>query len=414
MAILTAGSTWAGHSIVRLVGAGFAEVYEVRDRSGARRALKILSAEPDITSKLQARLAQEGEAIALIEHTNVLRFYDAGVHDDRVWLLLEFVEGTTLREIEDACGGRPPLESLLRWTRQACEGLTAAHAQGVVHRDVKPENILVTPAEIVKIIDFGLAKLTGWGLKTTHQRVMGTAFYMAPEQLRSRPADGRADVYSMGHVRYEAVAGVHAISQLGGPLTMIVVCGRQLTYTPPALITIVPEVPPDLSQLIEEALAKDPALRLPTMREFADRLHEVLSRLLVHRRSAARDLPLPGREVGLQRTVPMPVHEEPAPATSAGGTVKLPAIDLAMPPASSTTPAAPAATPLSTAVSVPEVVRMTGDRPATTPAPRTSGRRVKLVLVAVVLLIAISVASAWLGLPARDERLHGRSAPARR
>ena len=196
---------------------------------------------------------------------------------------------------------------------------------------------------MVKVIDFGLAKLTGWGVKTTHQRLMGTAFYMAPEHLRSKPPGHRMDVYAMGLVLYEAIAGAHPIMQLGGPLTMLVVCGRQLNYTPPPLATLVREVPGDLSDLVQRAIEKDPARRIATMSELAAGLQSVLSRLLVDRRNVVRDLPLPGREVGLQRTIPMKAHEEPPVPRGAGGTVKLQAFDappVSVPP-SSTLPAGP-------------------------------------------------------------------------
>jgi serine/threonine protein kinase len=397
MAILNPGSTWAGFLIVKLLGSGgFAEVYEVRDRTGVRRALKLLDAPADLASKLQVRLAQEGEALAMIEHPNVLRFYDAGIEENRVWLLLELVEGISLREIEDACGGRPPLESVLRWGRQACEGLAAAHALGVIHRDVKPENLLVTPSDVVKVIDFGLAKLTGWGVKTTHQRLMGTAFYMAPEHLRSKPPGHRMDVYAMGLVLYEAIAGAHPIMQLGGPLTMLVVCGRQLSYTPPPLATLAREVPGDLSDLVQRAIEKDPARRIATMSELAAGLQSVLSRLLVDRRNVVRDLPLPGREVGLQRTIPMAAHEDPPVPRGAGGTIKLQAFDA---PPVSVPPATLPPGPRSEAVTRPEIgVHLTGDRPAMLPPVKDDRRRRRRIVVAIVLALVLGVGAVWFGI----------------
>jgi serine/threonine-protein kinase len=402
--ILKPGSTWAGCEIVRLVGSGgFAEVYEVRDRSGSRRALKILNAESDVASMLHVRLAQEGEALALVEHVNVLRFYDSGIQDDRVWLLLEFVEGKSLRELEDACGGRLPLESVLRWTRQACEGLAAAHAQGVIHRDVKPENILVTSADVVKVIDFGLAKLPAPGVKTTQHRVMGTAFYMAPEQLRSTPVDARADVYAMGHVLYEAVAGVHALAQPGRPLTLMTVLVRQLTYTPLPLIVVVPEIPAELSDLVQRALAKDPVHRVQTMSDVAARLHEILVGLLVRRRNAARDLVLRGREIGLQRTLPTRAWVE-APLT-AHPTLLIEAVDTAAPAAQRTS--APSST-----VEEPSSAHMTGDRAAIVPPPPAvrGHRRV----IAMVVLLSLCLGLALFGVLALRDRPYVPPMPRRR
>lgn len=396
MDTLKPGSTWAGCEIVKLIGSGgFGQVYEVRDAAGARRALKLLDAEAGLTSKLQARLAQEGEALAMVDHTNVLRFYAAGIQDERVWLLLELVDGVSLREIEDECA-RPPQESVLRWTRQACEGLAAAHAVGVVHRDVKPENLLITRADVVKVIDFGLAKLNGWGVKTTHQRLLGTAFYMAPEQLRSQPADPRMDVYAMGLVLYEALAGAHPMMQLGGPMTMLTICGRQLTYIPPPLSSLVPEVPGDLSELVQRAIEKDASKRVATMSELAARLQEVLSRLLVHRRNAVRALPLLGREFGTQRTIPMPARQDPTSARSAGGTIKLQVV--APPPASALPSAAVSGMPpVRPSASLSQEPRWTGDRPAIVPPSHGGRRPVWKFLAATLIFLAIFGGLAALG-----------------
>src|SRR6185436_14695565 len=169
--LLKPGDVVGGCEVIRLVGAGgFAQVYEVQDRTGARRALKVLDADAEVRPKLRARLAQEGSALAMIEHVNVVRLFDAGMDDERIYLLLELVSGRNLREALRDHGGKPPADVVLRWMRQAAEGVAEAHRIGVIHRDLKPENLLVTASDVVKVIDFGIAKLTGWGVKTSHDQ----------------------------------------------------------------------------------------------------------------------------------------------------------------------------------------------------------------------------------------------------
>jgi serine/threonine-protein kinase len=283
------GDMCGGNEVVRLVGAGgFAQVYEVKDPTGARRALKIIATEPSARPKLHARLAQEGAALAMIEHVNVVRLHDAGVHEDHVWLLLELIHGKNLREALRAQGGRAPIETTLRWLRQACEGVAAAHKIGVVHRDLKPENILVTGSELVKVIDFGIAKFTSWGVKTTQEQRVGSALYMSPEHIQGKAPDPRMDVYAMGILLYEALAGVHPIA--AEPATMIDICARQLNRRPAPLDEVAPEVPPALAALVARAMEKDPERRFPGMPALSDALHEALLLLAADRRAVVAQL----------------------------------------------------------------------------------------------------------------------------
>ena len=269
-----------------LLGAGgFAQVYEVRARDGARRALKILDAEAEARPKVRARLAQEGAALTMLDHANVVRLHDAGVDGERIYLVLELVEGRNLRETLCAPGRPPPLETRVRWIHQAAEGVAAAHGRGIIHRDLKPENLLVTPDEVVKVIDFGIAKLTGWGVRTTHEQRMGTALYMSPEQIQGRAPDARMDVYALGLILYEAVAGAHPL--VTAPASVFEICARQLNHRPRPLAEAAPEVPPELGALVDQAIEKDPARRPPGMRAFADALQAVLLRLGEDRRAPA-------------------------------------------------------------------------------------------------------------------------------
>jgi serine/threonine protein kinase len=176
---------FAKHVIVRLLGVGrTAEVYEVVAPDGEHRALKVSKPGLPLPSKPQIRLGQEGEAIASIEHVNVVRFYDAGVEDGRVWLLLELVVGPNLQQLVELCGGTLAVERAVSLVRQACEGVAAAHALGILHRDLKPENILVAAGDRALVADFGSAHVGTLGVKTTaREQDLSSSLYTAPERM---------------------------------------------------------------------------------------------------------------------------------------------------------------------------------------------------------------------------------------
>ena len=205
------GDHCAGHEIIQHLGTGdSADVYLARAPNGELRAFKLMTAEGALVAKLQARFAQEGETLASIVHPNVVRFYDAGLWRNRVWLLLEHVEGETLGQ-RLRTRGRPPLDDLLHWIQQACEGLAEAHRVGVVHRDLTPDNLLILPGGGVKVIDFGLAKPRLWSVETTKEQHIGSARYSAPEQTRGARAHATMDIYAIGHMLYEGITGEHAM-----------------------------------------------------------------------------------------------------------------------------------------------------------------------------------------------------------
>ena len=170
MALFERGAHFARFVIVRLLGVGrAAEVYEVTEPDGRHRALKVSKPDLPLASKPQARLGQAGEAIASIEHVNVVRFFDADVEAGRVWILLELVDGPDLRQLLRDAGGALPVARAVSIVRQACEGMAAAHARGILHRDLTPENILVGPEDLTKIADFSAAKVA-WGGREDDQR----------------------------------------------------------------------------------------------------------------------------------------------------------------------------------------------------------------------------------------------------
>ncbi|HTR97877.1 MAG TPA: protein kinase [Candidatus Acidoferrales bacterium] len=211
------GTTIAHYRVEEKLGqGGMGVVYRARDSRLARDvALKVLPASLAADSERRSRLLREARSAAAVNHANIAAVYDVGESDGRVWLAMELVEGTTLRE--RLAGGALPASEAIRIARQIAAGLARAHEKGIVHRDLKPENVMLARDGAVKILDFGLAKLhepdsTDSALErqetqTLEGRVMGTPGYMSPEQAAGRPVDARTDVYAFGVVLHEMLTG---------------------------------------------------------------------------------------------------------------------------------------------------------------------------------------------------------------
>jgi serine/threonine protein kinase len=305
--------------IVRVLGAGsVATVYEVAWR-GRRCALKIVDGVAG-SPALAARLAQEAEALSMIDHLNVVRWLGAGIHEGRVWILLELVEGRDLRREIHAAGGRLPQERAVAIARHACDGLVAVHRRGIVHRDVSPENILVTLDDVAKIADFSSAKLPGWGVKTTHTRRLTALRYAPPEHWRGGGTPSPMfDVYAMGLVVHELLTGAHPLAaENADPLTL---CDRHLHAAAPPLRALVPEVGGELSDLVARALEKDPARRC-AMSDLAAGLEQELDRSQAPRRRAARNAVARDEDPSMSATIPMSAY--PGPDEGEGREAALP------------------------------------------------------------------------------------------
>jgi serine/threonine-protein kinase len=211
-----------------------------------------------------ARFRREARAAAMLHHPNVITIHDFGETDDEhtpAFIVMEFVRGTPLRDLL-ASEGQFPVERALRMMRGICAGVGAAHRQGVVHRDLKPENILVVAPdddyefESVRVVDFGLAKLLADADLAQNVAVMGTPFYMSPEQCMGEPLDTRSDVYSLGAMFYEMVSGKRPF----GGETVSGVISKHLYEAPPPLSPSL-GIPRRVSAAIMQALAKDPEER---------------------------------------------------------------------------------------------------------------------------------------------------------
>ena len=237
----------------RLGAGGMGVVYLARDTAlGESVAVKVLRPEVHIADptaierfKAEIRLARR------ITHRNVVRTYDLGSDDGLLFLTMEHVAGTSLAELL-ASHGRLPVRATVAIGAQLCRALEAAHAQGVVHRDVKPQNLLVRPDGVLKVLDFGVARaVRAAGGITTGGASVGTPEYMAPEQLFGETVDARADLYAAGAVLYECLTGRTPYGS-GAPALL---ASRAMSGPPPAIATLRDDVPPALADLVLRALA---------------------------------------------------------------------------------------------------------------------------------------------------------------
>jgi Tol biopolymer transport system component len=283
---LSAGSKLGPYEILAPLGAGgMGEVYRARDtRLGRDVAVKILPAELAGDAQRLQRFEQEARAISALNHPNVLAIYDVGAQEGTHFLVTELLEGGTLRErMRDA---RLPVRKAVEIAVQIAEGLAAAHEHGIVHRDLKPDNVIVSPEGRVKILDFGLAKVTAAaamgsdeltrsvsGPATRDGVVLGTVGYISPEQVRGKPADHRSDVFSFGVILYEMLAGQRAFAGDSS----IEVLNAILKEDPPELAGIRPGLSPALLRVVARCVEKAPEERFQSARDLAFALETLSS-----------------------------------------------------------------------------------------------------------------------------------------
>jgi serine/threonine protein kinase len=279
-----AGERCDKYEIVQLLAmGGSGEVYRAVQRSiGREVAIKALQFRHVARADLKARMEMEAKALGCINHPNVVTVFDAGCTDAGVvWIAMELLVGRTLREVlQDRV--RLPVDEAVACAIDVAEGVGAAHREKIIHRDIKPENVFITDRGMVKVLDLGTAKLQGWGgMKTTdRRRVLGTPAYMAPEHIRCIGVDVRTDVYALGLVLYEMLAG-HPFAHLAHLEDYQELARLQLFAEPRPPHAVVPAIPEALSKVVLHALAKDPSQRPQSMED------------LVHELRAALGLPEP-------------------------------------------------------------------------------------------------------------------------
>jgi len=319
--------------IEHLLGAGFqAEVYAVKNKhTGASRALKLLKARHQSNAEYVQRFLQEAEQLTNLSHHNLVRVFDAGIEDTgEVWMLMELLEGRSLRVCMGELGSASvPLSLFI--VREVSRAIALAHERDVMHRDVKPENIMVTP-DGVKVLDFGIAKVYGSAVPTTDRkmRTLGTIAYMAPEQVASLPPTLSIDVYALGLVLYELLAGQHPFQDVLHDA--LEVGKRQMFHTPQMISTRIVGVPDYVETILNGALEKNRAHRT-SMATLATQLDEAFTRF---ERDAARgDIAWhlrPGEATYFETLVPksslrQDAPEEPAAAAPAVETPAAPSPD---------------------------------------------------------------------------------------
>jgi hypothetical protein len=258
------------YQVVRALGMGaMGQVYEGHDpqidRRVAIKTIRLDDLSPAMVAEFEARFRAEMRAAGRLQHPNIVALHDAGRDEGIAYIVMEYVEGEDLKRKLDA-GWRPGVAEAVDLVRQLLGALAAAHAQGVIHRDVKPANILLTPRGRLKLADFGVARLQdGADATRTRGMVVGTPKYAAPEQLTGGTVDERADLFSCGVLLYRLLA---VALPFDGPNEMVVM-HRLLHEAPPAPSTLNPEVPEALDAIVAQALAKDPAQRPADAAQFA-------------------------------------------------------------------------------------------------------------------------------------------------
>jgi Tol biopolymer transport system component len=284
MTAIESGSRLGGYEIVSSIGAGgMGEVWRARDsRIGRDIAIKVLpeSFAADV-DRLQ-RFEQEARAAGTLNHPNLVTIFELGTHDGAPFIAMELLDGETLRERLDR--GTIPPRKAVEYAIQIANGLAAAHEKGVVHRDLKPENIFITHDGRLKILDFGLAKLTAPDeiasdatvqkprhADTAPGTVMGTAGYMSPEQVRGQHVDHRTDIFAFGAILYEMLSGRRAFKRDTAADTMSAI----LNEDPPELASTAQHISPAVDRVVRRCLEKQPAERFQSSRDLAFALEAV-------------------------------------------------------------------------------------------------------------------------------------------
>ena len=278
---LPAGTRIGPYEIGAAIGAGgMGEVYRARDaRLNRDVAIKALPASVASDAERLRRFTVEAQTTGALNHPNILAIYDIGSHEGQPYLVTELLHGETLRARLDA--GPVPQSKSIDYVRQVAAGLAVAHASGITHRDIKPDNLFLTTDGRVKILDFGLARVTPTRAEdetrpeagTSPGVVLGTVGYMSPEQVRGKPVDSRSDLFSLGVVLYELLSGRQPFVGDSAVQTMNAV----LTDDPPDLAKSGRNIAPGLAQVVRHCLEKNPEERFQSARDLSFALQAATS-----------------------------------------------------------------------------------------------------------------------------------------
>jgi len=342
---LRPGERVGSYTVERLLGAGGAgEVWRARDeRLGRHVAIKVMLPHFSTDAERVRRFTDEARAAGALNHPNVLAIYDVGEHHGAPFIVSECLEGESLRKRLER--GPLPLDNAVTVALEIAHGLGAAHARGIVHRDLKPDNVFLCSNGGVKILDFGVAKLQAAtddvgaeASQTLTGGVVGTAGYMAPEQVKDEKVDARADLFALGATMYEMLGGQRPFKAASTIETLHAI----LTTDPPDLSNCNPQVPLPLMHIVKRLLAKAPDARFQSAADLAWTLERVAAVMAdptnSHARSGSRPATPPVRWfawtaaatgmamlVGLAWWLPSQVARQPTAATLTRFTWPLPA-----------------------------------------------------------------------------------------
>jgi eukaryotic-like serine/threonine-protein kinase len=246
----------------RLGSGGMGEVYAAEDERLRREvAIKFISPAKSADENARRRFEREAQAASALNHPNICAIFEVSEHEGQLFLVMEFLDGQDLRQV--CAAGPAEISSLLKWSVEITDALAAAHARGIVHRDIKPGNLFVTSRGDAKVLDFGLAKLSPSErtdcsetislAATATGSVMGTVAYMSPEQARGETLDARTDLFSLGAVIYEIASGKPAFAGA----TEAIIFNSILTASPTPISRIRRDVPPEVERIVSRALEKD-------------------------------------------------------------------------------------------------------------------------------------------------------------
>jgi eukaryotic-like serine/threonine-protein kinase len=268
------GQRVGDYEVVSMLGAGgMGRVYRVRNLISDRtEAMKVLLPDLVVEQDLASRFISEIRMLASFDHPNIAQFYTAFQVDNQLVMMMEFVEGYTLEQL--ATQGPLPESDTINYMQQVLSALSYAHGRGVVHRDIKPANIMLTSHGVVKLMDFGIAKAQREVDLTRPGTTMGSLYYMSPEQVRGEAVDARSDIYSIGIMMYELMAGRRPFEADSA----YAILNQQCNVAPQPPVEINPQLPAALSEIILCALQKDPACRFQNAQAVHNALCQVAAR----------------------------------------------------------------------------------------------------------------------------------------
>ena len=246
------------YRIEKIIGmGGMAVVFRAEDllmrRIVAVKILKDDIARDEVSVK---RFINESKAVSMLSHPNIVTIYDVSVRSDAKYIVMEYIEGITLKNYMTK-KGKLEFREIIMYTEQVLRALEHAHQKGIVHRDIKPQNIMLLKNGIIKVMDFGIAKLPNAETVTVKDSAIGTVYYISPEQASGKPIDARSDIYSLGVMMYEMATGKLPFTA-DSPVSVAL---KQINDTAKPVKEEMPSLPLGLSQIIARAMDKDPDMR---------------------------------------------------------------------------------------------------------------------------------------------------------